>query len=396
MTSLRLEDHRSWLEGLVRAWVERRFPRMAEGAQSVEVTGMEPLHRAELELWAISAKVEDRAAHAVIGLWPPDAQWQTVGRADDPVLGVIELDEGPRLGVDALAESNLAVLTVETILGGTEHFLHAVLAGEDEDRIQVSFDDRVSLTVFPWPFQGQNPGVEMLLKLDETGFNHLLAPLAIWRHGGSDLGVVQEVIVGAAPGHAVALTSLRDLYAARVSPQLAGGDFAAEAQALGKMAARMHLALANAFGQRTSQIALDEEALDEGDAVTAPVIRTHGDFRLERTARSDQGWLLQDTMPGGCQVGTNEVVRRSPLADVGDMILSFAAIALEAAQVRDPTGRLGSSVLGRAWHERNAAAFLRGYLETANIEQLLPADSVMIDRLVAYYSRRQYLAELWL
>src|SRR5207245_1640309 len=91
--------------------------------------------------------------------------------------------------------------------------------------------------------------VEMTLGLVHAGFTHVPKPVSTWRRGQYDLALVQEFLVGAVEGWALALTSLRDLYASVVDdPAEAGGDFAAEAERLGQMTAEMHLALASAFG----------------------------------------------------------------------------------------------------------------------------------------------------
>jgi maltokinase len=392
-----LEERRPEMRAPLRAWALRhrhvepdadRVPPMGD----VDVTGIEPLRLGEAELWGVSATIDDRPAHAVVGLCDPEAPLQALRHGDDPVLGF--LDDGARdvVLVDALAELHLAVLTVEAIVGVQPGFRHAAVVADRDDGIEVSFDERWSLTAFPWPYEGSHPGVVLLTALDEAGFNHLPAPVAIWRRGGRDLGIVQEVIVGSAPGDAVALTSLRDLYASGLSPEQAGGDFAPEAEALGTMAARMHLALAGAFGSELGEIDLaGEEPASSGvrASLVAPILRTHGDLRLQRTARSDQGWVLQDTMPGGCDPRTGTPVLRTPLADVADMVRSFHDVAQEAAQVRDPTGRLGATALGEAWERRNAAALLRGYRETPGIDELLPADRSVIDQLVARLSREQ-------
>jgi len=397
VTGVVLEERRPEMRGPLRAWALRhrhaepesdRVPPIGE----VEVTAIEPLRLGEAELWGVSATIDDRPAHAVVGLCHPDAPLQALRSGDDPVLGFLTGGPGDVVLVDALAELHLAILTVETIVGVQPGLRHAAVVADGEDGVEVSFDERWSLTAFPWPYEGSHPGVALLTALDEAGFNHLPAPVAIWRRGGRDLGIVQEVIVGSAPGDAVALTSLRDLYASGLSPEQAGGDFAPEAEALGTMAARMHLALAGAFGWELGEIDLagDEPAAPRAPgSLVAPILRTHGDFRLRRTARSDQGWVLQDTMPGGCDPRTGTPILRTPLADVGDMVRSFRDVAQEAAQVRDPTGRLGATALGEAWERRNAAALLRGYRDTPGIEELLPADRSVIDQLVARLSRER-------
>ena len=219
---------------------------------------------------------------------------------------------------------------------------------------------------------GPNPGVELLVALDEAGFNHLAAPLALWRRGGRDLGLVQELLTGSAGGWALALTSLRDLYASGGAPEEAGGDFGPEARALGTMTARMHLALDRAFGRRSvgdrrrlsTRI---ETAVADGDAHPArgprggrrarpalrvaalrcPTIVTHGDFHLGRTARTDPGWVRgRLPCPGGVPPGAEGRVFRSPLADVADLLWSLHHVASVAATERDPTGRAGARRAG--------------------------------------------------
>src|SRR5579872_3254453 len=186
----------------------------------------------------------------------------------------------------------------------------------------------------------------MLVGLDEAGFNHLAAPEALWRRRGRDLGLVQELLPEAADGWALARTSLRDLYGARTAPEAAGGDFADEARALGTMTARLHLASAETFGRRVGPVAA---AADEVEAVVArlgpapagldetlaalrssgarsPLVRTHGDLHLGRTARTNQGWVVADWGPGGAD--PDGVVRhRCPLADVADLLWSLRHVA---------------------------------------------------------------------
>jgi len=163
----------------------------------------------------------------------------------------------------------------------------------------------------------------------------------------------------------LALTSLRDLYAAGVAPEAAGGDFAPEAQALGTMVARMHLALDRAFGH-------------ELDATGRVAMRTHGDFHLGRVARTDLGWVVTDFAPGGVPPGASAPVARSPVADVADLFGSWRALADTAALERDPSGRSGVGDAGRAWDERNRSAFLSGYLVVPGIEALVPPDRSLL------------------
>jgi maltokinase len=246
----------------------------------------------------------------------------------------------------------------------------------------------------------------MLVTLDEVGFNHLAAPIALWRRQGRDLGVVQELLLGSAPGWALALTSLRDLYGSGVPPERAGGDFALEARSLGTMVARMHLALDRAFGRRSGAVAdwagqvestvqqLDPELLEpgvlgtlsalRGRAEQYPMVRTHGDLHLGRTARTDQGWVVADWLPGGVDA-FGDPLFRSPLADVADMLWSFRHVATAALEERDPALRPGLGSSAEAWEARNHRGFLAGYLDTPGIEDLVPSDRELVAELTATF-----------
>ena len=74
---------------------------------------------------------------------------------------------------------------------------------------------------------------------------------------------------------------------------------------------------------------------------------------------------------GGVKDGSAGVFR-SPLADVADMLWSFAYVAGAAADERDPTGRDGLNELADAWVDRNRRAFLAGYLGVPGISSLVP------------------------
>jgi predicted trehalose synthase len=172
------------------------------------------------------------------------------------------------------------------------------------------------------------------------------------------------------------------------------------------MTARMHLALDHAFPRRpdsvTAWVDAAERDIARADPVlleapgvadlikqlrTAdlrlPVIRTHGDLHLGRTARSDQGWLVIDCSPGGVVAGASEPTWRSPLADVADLLWSLHQASTAAEAERDPAGRLGLHDLGRAWLARNRKAVLSGYLGSPGIAGLAGPDREVVGNLVA-------------
>jgi len=277
---------------------------------------------------------------------------------------------------------------------------------DDDDATAIDCGDRGDLIVFPWLQDAPRPDVDLMVGLDEAGFNHVAAPLVRWVWEARDLGVVQEPLADRSGGWALALTSLRDFYAAGGSPETAGGDFGNEARALGTMTARMHLALDRAFlrhhepvvdwlAESEASITAADPSLLEAPGVAElvkwiresevrlPVIRTHGDFGLGRTARTDQGWVVSDCAPGGVlEAGASAPGRRTPLADVADLLWSMHQASTVAAAERDPAGRLGLAALGQAWEARNRRAFVSGYLGTAGIGGLVGPDRDLVRRLV--------------
>jgi predicted trehalose synthase len=170
----------------------------------------------------------------------------------------------------------------------------------------------------------------------------------------------------------------------------------------------MHLALDRAFLRHPEPVAewIDdgEKTIREGDAslldapgvaelisslqtstARLPVIRTHGDFHLGRTARTDQGWVVSDCAPGGVLKGATEPGRRSPLCDVADLLWSLHQATVAAATERDPAGRLGLASLGQAWEMRNRRALVSGYLSTPGILGLTGPDRDIVRNLVAFF-----------
>lgn len=397
------EGRRESFVPLVAAWLARRGA--GDGVGTIEVVEVEVLLAGRPGLLDVVARVAGRIAHLVLGLHPHGSELKMLRGTDDGVLGEFEDERGPAVAVDALRDAELAPLLTIAIVGEEPGVVS--MAHDDDDAVVLDVEDRFSFSVFPWLTDGPHPGVEMLVTLDEVGFNHLAAPIALWRRQGRDLGVVQELLLGSAPGWALALTSLRDLYGSGVAPERAGGDFALEARSLGTMVARMHLALDKAFGRRTGAVAewagQVESVLDQlapellqppgvlgtlkalrSRTEQYPMVRTHGDLHLGRTARTDQGWVVADWHPGGVDAAGAPLFR-SPLADVADMLWSFRHVAAAALDERDLALRPGLGSSAEAWEARNHRGFLTGYLNTPGIEELVPADGKLVAELIATF-----------
>jgi maltokinase len=394
-------------------------------AHAIELVAVEVLVPGRPGVVDVLATIDGRLAHAVLGLRRPGDETHVVGSVEEPALGLVEDELGMAVVVDALHDADAARVLLEAVAGegaapdhrvaeshraGREPGTEVVTMSADDGEVTtLSFAHRCSLSVFSWPHPGPHPGVTLLVGLDEAGFNHMAAPIAVWRRAGMDLGVVQELLSGAAGGWALALTSLRDLFASGVAPEAAGGDFASEARSLGVMAARMHLALDRAFGRRPGDLdawvgrveeavahapagMFDTDAVREAVAalraadLRLPTLRTHGDFHLGRMARTDHGWVVADCMPGGARPGSDDPVYRSPLADVADMVWSLGHAARSAAAESVPPGVPASLAgLADAWAARNRRAFLAGYLSTPGIGGLVPGDREQVRRVVALF-----------
>jgi maltokinase len=395
------------LRTLVLAWYSHRSGTDLP-ADAVTIRRTELLRAGRPGLLDIAADIGGRLAHVVVGLRSVGDEPHFLRAGDEVALGLLEDDDGLAVCTDALHDAQLAPLLLAILRGVEPRPGRISIERDDEDGVVLDCGDRGDLTVFPWLTDRPQPAVDLMVALERVGFNHVAAPLVRWQWEGRDLGLVQEPIAGRSSGWAVALTSLRDLYASGGSPETAGGDFGSEAQALGTMLARMHLAIDRAFGRRPEPVAewveMAESEVREGDAslLDSPdvadlmtqlrgydtklaAIRTHGDFQLARTARTDQGWVVSDFRPGGVLPAMFEPVDRSPLADVADLLWSLHQASTAAAAERDPSGRLGLAESGQAWEARNRRAVLSGYLGTPGMAGLTGPHRELVGQLVGLF-----------
>jgi hypothetical protein len=393
---------------LAEAWLGLRGISV-EGAVDggVEVVRADTLLPGRPGLLDIVVRTGERLAHLVVGLRGVTDEPHFLRSGEEVALGLLDDEDGLAVCTDALRDAQLAPLLLATVRGVEPRPGPVAILRDDDGACVIDCGDRGDLTVFPWVDDSPRADVDVMMALDEAGFNHIAAPLVRWVWEQRDLGVVQEPLADRSGGWALALTSLRDFYASGGAPETAGGDFGAEARALGVMTARMHLALDRAFLRHSepvvdwvdaaeATIAAADPSLLEAPGVTdlvkwlresttrLPVIRTHGDFHLGRTARTDQGWVVCDCAPGGVLVGRSSPGRRTPLGDVADLLWSMHRASATAAAERDPTGRMGLADLGQSWETRNRRAFVTGYLNTPGIGGLVGPDRDLVRRLVSF------------
>jgi maltokinase len=280
---------------------------------------------------------------------------------------------------------------------------------------------------------GPSQELEMSDALLAAGFTHI-APLlgrAVWASGddpASPLVLVQPFLHNSTEGWALALTSLRVLYAdaeslghadaaerrAMVDDQDAA--FLAESRRLGAVVAEMHLALADLrpgpgevaqapltsawltgwadtmTGELDALLERDDPALERLRAVRDQVvarfdhlrrlppggqlIRIHGDLHLGQLLRVDTGWVVLDFEGEPDRTPAQRRELGSPLRDVAAMLRSFdyaaaAAIAERTSPDSDEARALFG--YGDAWADANRDAFWGAYLDTIGVSPILPS-----------------------
>jgi maltokinase len=281
-----------------------------------------------------------------------------------------------------------------------------VLTGEQSNSSLV-YGDKYIAKVFRRPAPGRSPELELGLALAVAESPHIAPPIG-WAEfvgPGSDepltLLTLQEFLPTATDGWALALTSVRDLFAAEpdVSAARAGADFAPEAHRLGMATARVHRALAATLqtgwleGPQLEQLAagmrrqleltsrrvpqLRPYAAGLGEAIDRlgklggplPVQRVHGDFHLGQAMRTVKGWILLDFEGEPARSLSERRAMASPLKDITGMLRSFDYAAhhllgtMSALADQPPAATELMNVRAAEWAARNRDAFCRGYSE---------------------------------
>lgn len=404
-----------------------RAPQQVQPADSsANVLHIEVLVPGRPGLLAASVTIAGVVHQVLLGLRRPGRGLiKVLGGSDEAVVGLVEDEAGEAVAYDALVDPGLCrqILKLACDPGvlraygmqldgehsGSKRGVKVRLARTGCSSSIVVFDEQLMLKVYHRLSDGSHRDAEMIVALDKVGFNHIAAPVAVWRIGGVDRGIVQEGSGPGTEGRALAVTSLRDLYDSKCAPGVAGGDFAAESERLGIMTGRMHVALADAFGASTAKPAewassvervlagsssrgsrgvrrrSAMELVDRLRVLERPgmSIRVHGGYHLGSVARTEVGWFVSELEdPDGAVDGTSRgmpALVSSPIFDVATMFRSFAAVARAAADEHDPNGWADLAPLARAWRARNCQAFLAGYMSASGVESLLPPQRNVFD-----------------
>ncbi|MCS7167736.1 MAG: hypothetical protein RMI91_05650 [Gemmatales bacterium] len=127
-------------------------------------------------------------------------------------------------------------------------------------------------------------------------------------------------------------------------------------------------------------------------------IRIHGDYHLGQVLCTEDDFILLDFEGEPARPLAERRRKQSPLRDVAGMLRSFhyAASAALLAASRDCPERQKVSLrlLFQKWYLWSAAAFMRGYLQTPHIRQLLPTSADNLARLLSAFLTQKAAYEL--
>ncbi|HET7386096.1 MAG TPA: hypothetical protein VFJ19_05450 [Nocardioidaceae bacterium] len=380
---------------------------------------------------------QERIAHAFVGAWEDPA----LGLGSPQVVAYDALHDraATALWLRAFASADTVGDLVFHRVPGHDLDLetHSTLFSGEQSNSSVMFGEDSLMKLFRKLTPGRNPDIDVHHALTRAGSEHVaalygwleLAPpeveepeveepeveerrseagerLETSKPTAADpaqpyhLAMLQQFLRTASDGWDIALASVRDLFAeADLHAAEVGGDFAAEAERLGKATAEVHDALREAFpsgswkGGELETLAdwmrsrLDEAVqvvpeladhvsglratYDQVARLTGPVVvqRVHGDFHLGQTLRTVLGWKIVDFEGEPAKPLAERVRPDSVWRDVAGMLRSmdYAAHAVEADVHADEEHHAQIAYRAAEWVERNQQAYLHGYVGASDL-----------------------------
>jgi maltokinase len=316
---------------------------------------------------------------------------------------------------DALADDDLALAFSRHIAPELDLGTVRPQPGE-QSNTSLILDERYIAKVFRRVAPGTNLDVEVTEALGRVGFGGVPVPVAVWRRNRTDFAVVRRFERTRGDGVELATASLREMFNRRRPPRDCKLDFAPEAHLLGADVARLHVALAEAFGAEPADGAawaddmiaqlrrVSAGHLDTGriEAVYGRLrhaedlgcaIRIHGDLHLGQVLRLARSWMVLDFEGEPARPVEERRRPSSPLRDVAGMTRSFhyaAGLALRETGVPDDELRL----LADAWAERAVNTFLSGYADVDEVHRLLPKARTSRDALLSVFEMDKAVYEV--
>jgi len=377
-------------------------------------------------------------------------------------LGISETDGSPAV-IDALEKPDIRESLRSIILQGRRlqgqgvvlsgapqagqeaavEGLESALLSVEQSNTSIVFGGSCILKVYRRLEEGPHPDVELLSALGQAGFDAVPALLGAATLSGPDglpaaAMTLQSFVPNEGDGWEWGVESARRAIDACETPEQllrwldADPGSVAGAEALGRVIAEMHAALASATGPDLAPLPLGPgyatdlvaeirreaaataelaglalpgdtailaaiEALGRAQAaaIAQPGLatRVHGDLHLGQLLRSAGGFVITDFEGEPARPLSERRQRQSPLVDVAGMIRSFDYAGQTAA--RALPGGADRTSLATAWTEAMVAAFLSAYWETAETAPttfLPPASSRL--HLLHLFELRKALYEL--
>ncbi|QFZ24049.1 aminoglycoside phosphotransferase [Saccharothrix syringae] len=339
----------------------------------------------------VRTTLPDRLAPAVIAGFDGCVVYDATGDADlNAVLLRLVGQSATRDGVAFTPEAGFA--------GSSRRGLVGRPLGAEQSNTSIVYGDRYILKLYRRLAAGVNPDLEAHRALRRARSRHIAALLGSIEGevdgAPATFGMVQTFAANAAEGWAMAMTSVRDLFAdPDAPPGGAGADFAAEARRLGGAVAAVHADLARELGTGTATpAALGAGMLAHLDAALAavpelaphadrlraafasvadlpgavPVQRVHGDLHLGQVLRTPATWLLIDFEGEPAAPISERTAPQSPLRDVAGVLRSLDYAAQHQLRLFHPTPELRRRA--RQWTAHNREAFTAGYAEAAGFD----------------------------
>ncbi|MET7295736.1 maltokinase [Streptomyces griseoloalbus] len=257
----------------------------------------------------------------------------------------------------------------------------------EQSNSSLVYGDEYILKVFRRIQPGVNPDLEVPGALARQGCHRVPAPVAWFRTTHpfkATLGVLQPYLRDASDGWTLALDALAS-----------GDDFTAQAHALGRATADVHLALSSAFPigpageNRRTAAAMTERLTAAAHAVPAlqpyvpglrtafaalttcdagpPAQRIHGDLHLGQVLRAGREWFVIDFEGEPSRPLSERRSAHSPVRDIAGMLRSFDYAARQRRPWRPEWARrcreaYCAGYAARAgWDPRKKHGLLRAY-----------------------------------
>ncbi|HVA62072.1 MAG TPA: aminoglycoside phosphotransferase [Mycobacteriales bacterium] len=333
---------------------------------------------------SLRTSVPERLDHALVG-WAGEIA----------VLDAAHDQEATRILLSGLAaEWTVEPMTFRRLTDRLETDLPSLMMGAEQSNSSLIYGDRYILKLFRRISPGLNPDLEVTRALADLGCLRIVPPLGYLETmldgEPTTVAMLQPFLKSASDGWALAVTSVRDLYAeGDLHADEVGGDFAAEAERLGQATAEVHQRMAEALpsgvadaDDQAQTLVRMQERLDAAlGAVPAlrrfeaglraafqavaeesgpiAVQRIHGDFHLGQVMRTEAGWVLFDFEGEPARPLEQRVALMSPLRDVAGMLRSFDYAARHL--LTDHPAEPHLAYRAAEWAERNREAFCDGY-----------------------------------